>query len=496
LEKVKSDSIPEQSRSKKTNPRSLRILRKKFVALATLFAILLAGMSLTFIHFLTNDSPFERGARSSISKFFRSLASLDVDDYTVPTSSQQIFLLDEESVFFTNKLVYGETQKLTLYYSSPELPSATILQGSENQVDLLGRGIDIPLGPSVFSRPLIVDSISGFDLNNFTSQQVSLEGLSPGWHQILIELDAGDKYLPFFIEPKELITRVLFVESTNTFKAYVSDAGLRTNYANPSNLSGAFTRPVAYPANYKIVNYLDENVEKVNCADHLINADLILKQRLEGHGLSFDVVSDEWLEDPKNLDEVDLVILGTHNEYWSSGKFHTLTNFFEHGGNMMVLGGNTAFRFIEAVNGHFDLFWGNGVMRTQKSEFVNSYLGSYFDSRDYGTWSHFKTSNTIPTFLDDVALSEEFGHGSDFDYCSKGYGASGYETDKLLKSSSDFEVVASGQNFLGGADIVYRKTDSDGKILNFGSVSLWHGMGDQTISAIVRQFLLEVGSIK
>ena len=464
--------------------------------LSTIAAVIVASTSMTFVHFLTDDSSFERDARSSISKFIRGLASLDVDDYRTPTASQQIFLLEEASVFFTDKLVYGQTEQLTLYYSSPEVPSAALLGRSETELDLFGTVIDIPLGESDFSRPLVIDSISGFDLDKFASQQVSLEGLAPGWHQIHIQLDTAEKHLPFFIEPEELKSRVVFVESTNTFKSYVSDVGLRSNYVNPSNLSGAFTRPMAYPANYEIVNYLGKQAQTVNCSDHLINADMVLKQRLDDHGLKFDVVSDEWLEDSRNLKNVDLVILGTHNEYWSSGKFDNMATFLDGGGHMMVLGGNTAFRFIETVKASFDLFWGSGVMRTQRSEFVNSYLGSYFDSRDYGTWSHFKTSNTLPEFLDKVDLADEFGRGSDFSYCSSGYGASGHETDKLLQSSSGFEVIASGQNFLGGADIVFSKLDSGSQILNFGSVSLWHGMGDPSISAILREYLREIEALE
>ena len=496
MEEVKSDSTPNGSGTQKAPSLSWRLFRSRYFVLSTIAAVIVASISLTFVHFLTGDSSFERDARSSISKFIRGLASLDVDDYRTPTASQQIFLLEEASVFFTDKLVYGQTEQLTLYYSSPEVPSAALFGRSENELDLFGTVIDIPLGESDFSRPLVVDSISGFDLDKFASQQVSLEGLAPGWHQIHIQLDTAEKHLPFFIEPEELKSRVVFVESTNTFKSYVSDVGLRSNYVNPSNLSGAFTRPMAYPANYEIVNYLGKQAQTVNCSDHLINADMVLKQRLDDHGLKFDVVSDEWLEDSRNLENVDLVILGTHNEYWSSEKFNIMTDYLNNGGNMMVLGGNTAFRFIETVDVDFDLFWGSGVLRTERLDFVNSFLGSYFDSRDYGTWSHFKLSNTLPEFLDNVALSEEFGRGSDFSDCAAEYGASGHETDKLLQSSSGFEVIGSGQNFLGGADIVYSKLDSGGQILNFGSVSLWHGMGDPTISEIVRQYLLEIGSIQ
>jgi hypothetical protein len=207
-------------------------------------------------------------------------------------------------------------------------------------------------------------------------------------------------------------------------------------------------------------------------------------------GLEFDVVSDEWLSKGNLRESSDLVILGAHNEYWDSGKFKSVQQFLDGGGNLLLLGGNTAWRFQERVEQGYRLYWGNGALRTPYAEFITTYLGTHFDSRDFGTSSDFTLSNLLPKFLEDAELDKSFGAGTDFPGCeSKIKGASGHETDKLVDGLSKFQVLARGNNFLGGADIAYAELPSAGKVLNFSSVGLWHRMSDSTIQKIIRKFI-------
>jgi hypothetical protein len=463
-------------------------LRRTWAALLTMATV--SALVLTYISFLTGDSPTERNMRSMISSTFRALANLDSDDFNKPVAIEQTFLFDGGVIAYTDKLVYEQSETLTLSYSSPApMPALITFQ----DVGKPSPAKEIQLPDVVFSRPIAVNSFTGFSPQDMATTEIELVQFEPGWHQIEIQGSNEVKYIPFFIQPEELKTRVVFVESTFTFQSYVSDVGLRTHYSNPGNLSGKFTRPDAYPANYQIVDYLTGDPSSVSCQDHLINADRVLKNRLLDLGLEFDVVSDEWLSKGNLRESSDLVILGAHNEYWDSGKFKSVQQFLDGGGNLLLLGGNTAWRFQERVEPGYRLYWGNGALRTPYADFITRYLGTHFDSRDYGTSSDFSLTNSIPEFLVGAELETSFGAGTDFASCeSKINGASGHETDKLVNGHSTFKVLARGNNFLGGADVVHSELSSGGQVLNFGSVGLWHRMSDPTIQEIIRKFISQI----
>ena len=481
-----SNQKSESARGNDSQKLSSIISKKSFWFLALVILIVLS-LSSSYLFFVTGDSQLERDLRSQISKTFRALSNLDADEFNKPVAIKQTFLYDEALVAFTDKVVYQAGDTIRLSYSSPDQ-----LEGQLSYKDLGGpsKSVRLNLGTSPYSRPLTVDSFDGFDPVQFAVIDISLKGFNPGWHQIHLTGGSQSKFLAFFIEPSKNDKKVIFVESTNTLKAYVSDVGLRTHYSNPGSLLGQFSRPEGYPLNYKIEDYLGAESTSVSCSDHLVNADLVIKQRLIELGLDFQVVSDAWVENQSNLENVDLVILGAHNEYWSAKKFDSMTSFMENQGSLLVLGGNTAWRFHEQTDQGYSLIWGNGVHGTRHMDFVRNYLGSYFDSRDYGTYSNFQLNNELPNFLDGIQLSREFGIGTKFALCeSEVSGSSGHETDKLIDTNSRFQVLARGKNLLGGADVVYAETPSRGHVLNFGSLALWHGMSDQTTINIVEAFL-------
>lgn len=476
---------PRKTKSLTKELSSLLKLKRTWAALLSMVTV--SALVLTYIFFLTGDSPAERNMRSMISSTFRALANLDSDDFNKPVAVEQTFLFDGGLIGFTDKMVYEQSETLTLSYSSPAPLSARITFQDVGKPSPT-KAIELP--DVVFSRPIAVNSFTGFSSQDFATTEVELVQSEPGWHQIEIQGLGEIKYIPFFIQPKKLKTRVVFVESTFTFQSYVSDSGLRTHYSNPGNLSGKFTRPDAYPVNYQIVDYLGAGHSPVSCQDHLINADRVLKNRLMELGVEFDVVSDEWLSKGSIQGSADLVILGAHNEYWDSGKFKSVQKFLDGGGNLLVLGGNTAWRFQERVEPGYRLYWGNGALRTPNADFVTTYLGTHFDSRDYGTSSDFSLTNSIADFLVGAELETRFGAGTDFLACKSWInGASGHETDKLVDPKGNFQVLARGNNFLGGADIVHASLPNGGQVLNFSSVGLWHRMSDPTIQIIIRKFL-------
>ena len=59
-----------------------------------------------------------------------------------------------------------------------------------------------------------------------------------------------------------------------------------------------------------------------------------------------------------------------------------------------------------------------------------------------------------------------------------------------MGTRSGFSVIASGNNSgSGGADIVFKKLNAGGYILNFSSVSLWHGIDDPVIQEMISNFI-------
>lgn len=464
-----------------------RSLRKKTTVLAISFLIFTTLAASMYLVFVTQNSEIEKKFRSLISVAFRTMASLDADEFESPVSVEQTFLFDGEVLAYTDKLVYGEGESLKIHYSFPNEATATI---SHADVGTFGQSITFPLKKSSYKRPLSVSSTLGFKPSDTGILSIDLEKFQTGWHQIQITSGKWNKSIPFFIQPDSISKKIVFVESTNTFKAYVSDEGLRNQYSNPGSLLGKFTRPESYPAHYVIRNYL-ENPSKpnVNCDDHLINADLVIKSRLIEYGLDFDVVSEDWLSSNKGLDVAELIILGSHHEYWTSRKFANLKNFIDNGGKLLILGGNTAWRFQEKIDDSYTLTWGNGALESKHAPFIRNYLGSVFDSRDYKTSGNFVTSNKLPDFLANLKIENSFGRGTDFAACKKiVLGASGLETDKIIDNESKFKTIASGNNPLGGADIVFAEFPGGGSVLNFGSVGLWHGLGDASIREIVQAF--------
>ncbi len=70
------------------------------------------------------------------------------------------------------------------------------------------------------------------------------------------------------------------------------------------------------------------------------------------------------------------------------------------------------------------------------------------------------------------------------------FGASGYETDKITKESSDVEVLAIGKNREGPAYMVFRETAGGGWVFNSASVASAPWVNeDPVFAAIVRNLI-------
>lgn len=455
-----------------------------FVGLILFFSLATAALYFVFVN---SETQLEIFMKKAIGEFSRGLTNFDKSPSKNPLAVQQEFTLEIGVLAYTDKLVYSEGDILYLAYSAAEPMMATVTYSEFPKKAVVAK---ITLAESIFSRPLVVNSFYGFNPSDTAIESLDLTGYSAGWHQIELKSGKESTFLPFFVESKSLSHRVVFVESTDTLKAYVSDSGLATFYDNPKGLAGSFTRPNAYPVNYEIRDFLTPGPRPVECLDHLVNADLVLKQGLADLGVKFDVVSDDWLSESEIRNRADVVILGAHNEYWRASKFQEMQKFIDQGGSLLVLGGNNAWRFIEDSGRGYELIWGDGALDTRHRDFVENYLGSHYEPEDYGTYGFFQLEDERPSFLAESELSELFGQGTDFVDCEGSVlGASGHETDRLVSKESNFTVIARGSNPHGGADLLYKEFRGGGRVLNFGSIALWHRISDPTIQQIISSFL-------
>ena len=424
-----------------------------------------------------------------------------------------IYLPDDREFFLTSKLVYnqGETIDVFSYNSS----SDTYLELIDNHTD---TSIAKKMLPTDRRKKIVYRLNQGFDLSQFNKTTLSIdEPLANQWYSIVIRsVKSGKdiKSIPIFIEPKVQMNDILFVESTDTLRAYNYSGKLWSYYNMPQEFGGVFYRPNAQPANYWFRNSSQKvNFEGVDCRDHLINADAYIQLSLKDMGYKFDRSSDTYLDKYENINNYNAIIFGSHNEYWTLDKLENVKKFIDDGGKVLILGGNNFYRWVERTNEGVYI-WGSGILKNKwnsesqtkklksmdklnklKKVFLNQYLGTYYDTDGYDTYAPYQ----------DVTNKESiFGIKSELPHCdvdlksgnpepsaTGAAGASGGETDKIQPGTEGFQLIAKGMNpDNGGADLVYKVfPKNNGAVLNFGSMGLWSYLDDPKITKLIKDFL-------
>ena len=405
-----------------------------------------------------------------------------------PAMVNQIFIVDDDFIVFTDKLVYEHGESVSLHFKSDspvDVELEKFFNDSHETVWLK------KIETKNYIQDVVVTTFEGFDHRDFDAYHFQLKNSDDGWFQLKVKNGSDIRYVPFFVEGNK-VSDVLFVESTDTMQAYVSANGLRNYYhQGRRSLNYDFTRPEAYPMDYQLKNLKQSaSLTVKDCKDHLVNPDLLIKSGLDNLKINYDTSSDDYLDSYENISKYRLVIFGAHNEYWSPAKIKNIEKFLSSGGSVLVLGGNTAYRFVKKVRA-MKVFWGQGLLNTKYENFIYKYLGSHYDFRGYDTYSSFKVVDEGSPLFKGLGRGVKFGEKSTIEQCGEFVqGVSGHETDKFLGAREGFSVVASGNNSgSGGADVVFKKMNAGGYVLNFGSVSLWHGIGDPVIKDMIRGFV-------
>lgn len=442
--------------------------------------------------FQLRKSLYRLGNSAPIRYLVRSLQQDQRLNNENPFFVRQAILIKSSLLAYTDDLVYKYGDRPSLFIRANGPVSLQIEHFTPMSKQLVEtQEIHLSCG----SVPIVFDTFSGFQEKDFVHFAIDTKNHS-GWIQATISASDEKMSVPFFIEetPRK---DVLFVESTDTFRAYVAKDSVRTYYRrHPPHILGGFTRPRGYPVDYRISHFLTAGEQDldVNCSDHLINADLVLKGNLDEMNIDYDIVSDDFFDGEVDLTQFRLIILGAHNEYWTATKLARIRDFVDGGGSLLLLGGNTAWRWVARGDG-YDLIWGNEILTGDPTYegFIEKILGSYFNELGYGTYAPFVLKDASDLLDDEFSDVTRFGEGTQIRRCKcTVLGASGHETDKAYRESSEFTVLASGMNLAGqgGADVMYRPfRNHSGQVLNFGSIALWHRLDDPVIRNIIQNFV-------
>ncbi len=350
---------------------------------------------------------------------------------------------------------------------------------------------------------------------------------------------------PWVVAPEKPTARIAALAGTNSWNAY-NNWGGRSNYVNAAGLpeepvvysrqdlkryqQGPFTEWLPEDGEFlplsferpELFNspYPDEGVAdpiKGRLQSTMAPGEWQLVAWLEREGFAYDYYADRQLDNGDlDLDAYDILIFGSHPEYWSRRMYERVKAWvFERGGRVLYLGGN-------GVNGEVE-FTASGAMRVKshlKSEAgsfsMRDAAGHVLESRFHRTveceanlLGVVSTDTGIMTAAPYAAIRPEhwafegtglkrgdlFGEANQHERCPGG-GASGYETDKLSQFSPPGTVVlAKGTNpDEGGAEMAIYELANGGACFAAGSITwicslLVDPAVSQVTANVIRRFL-------
>ncbi|MFR9729477.1 N,N-dimethylformamidase beta subunit family domain-containing protein [Saccharopolyspora sp. MS10] len=329
---------------------------------------------------------------------------------------------------------------------------------------------------------------------------------------------------------------------------YIVDNRLHSLYDNHSDGSGVcYSSPLRPLVNMR-PGYVEAALDSGRGSPHQFNADLHLIDWLRHLGVPVDVITDHDLyqEGRALLDPYQVVLTGTHHEYWSKSMLDALHRYLDDGGKLMYLSGNGMYwvteldperggtieirrrgpstRMWDARPGEGDLsFTGElGGLWRYRNRAPQLLLGVGFTAQGLGAGRPYRRradsfGPEVSWIFEGVGEDELIG---DFPCLVSGYGAAGFEIDRadhalgtplhthVLATADGFsdsyqhasEEVHVSDSAQGGsvndkvrADMTYVEYADGGAVFSTGSIT-WCGClsydgYDNNVSRITRNVL-------
>lgn len=237
------------------------------------------------------------------------------------------------------------------------------------------------------------------------------EDLPSALYAVRLQAEDDTDYVPLYVRPKSgNEKKILFLAPTASYMAYANDhvaldvplaqlmvarvpvmqeANITLSREREFGLSTYDTHSdgsgVAYSSRLRpILNMRPGFRHWLSPSLWQFNADLHLIDWMIEMGYEFDVLTDFDLhrDGPSVLDPYNVVLTGTHPEYYSEQMLDGLHEYAEHGGRIMYLGANgfywvtnydgAAGEVIEVRKGH-----GNNAWKAKPGEYHLSFTGEY-----------------------------------------------------------------------------------------------------------------------
>ena len=167
------------------------------------------------------------------------------------------------------------------------------------------------------------------------------EDLPSGVYAARLRTTTSEDYVPFFVRPRRgtATAEVALLIPTFSYLAYgstgASGFGRMSTYSRHSDGSG-----VTYSSRLRPITNMRPKIASNNPWQFM--ADTHLVDWLDVKGFDVDIITDSDLhfEGPDLLAPYNVVMTGTHPEYYSSEMLEGMRTYLEQGGRLMYMGGN------------------------------------------------------------------------------------------------------------------------------------------------------------
>ena len=304
---------------------------------------------------------------------------------------------------------------------------------------------------------------------------------APGLYAVRLEGPHGlHRYVPFIVKPAVIENRIAVLLPTNTYAAYNTWGG-HSQYCH--DLKGVRQLSQLRPST-------QHAVEATGLIDHTLWSDILLLQWLNGQGLDADCYADPDLHTSGDwLAKYDVLVLGSHPEYWTDQARQHVVDFVAGGGRLIYSGGNGIYARVSydesldtILSGRPD---GTREVFSELGRPTSQLLGVNYREAGYGTFAPYVVTADHPIF-DGTGLTR----GSLFGAQGYNGGASGWEMDGFLGlpgEAGTSHVVAKGTNAPSGAQMVLRDTSAGGFVFSASSIAFNGAVGnDPAMSKLFR----------